>query len=100
MSQQLWHAKEPSLLDGHECRVLVKICLQPFTGNGKVSLEVKRKTQTNIAVERGQKGISRDLSLFFSKYIRFVHIKTLCQTEEKFSDSCHSSFLTDVSNQA
>ena len=26
VSQQIWHAKEPSLLNGHKCRAQVKIC--------------------------------------------------------------------------
>ena len=32
VSQQVWHAKEPSLLNGHECRAQVKIyCPSPAT---------------------------------------------------------------------
>ena len=42
VSKCLWHAKEPSLLNGHECQNL-----QPFTGNGDVSIWVK-----NSRVER------------------------------------------------
>ena len=26
MSQQVWHAKEPSMINGHKCRAQVKIC--------------------------------------------------------------------------
>ena len=40
MSQKVLHAKEPSLLNGFEFRVKVKICI-PFTGNVDVSVWVK-----------------------------------------------------------
>jgi hypothetical protein len=40
MSQQVLHDKDPSLLKGPENRALVEI-LQPFTGNGYVSIQVK-----------------------------------------------------------
>ena len=36
----MWHAKKPSLLNGHECRAYVKN-LQPFTGNGDFFIWVK-----------------------------------------------------------
>ena len=36
----MWHAKEPSLLNSHECRAYVKK-LQSFTGNGDFSIWVK-----------------------------------------------------------
>jgi hypothetical protein len=37
MSQQVWHDKDPSLLKGLERRAEALI-LQPFTGNGDVSI--------------------------------------------------------------
>ena len=39
VSHKVWHAKEPSLLKGHECRIGQNV--QPFTGNGDVSIWVK-----------------------------------------------------------
>jgi hypothetical protein len=35
--QQVWHDKDPSLLKGPACRAYAKI-LQPFTGNGDISM--------------------------------------------------------------
>jgi hypothetical protein len=37
MSQQVWHDNDPSLLKGSERRAKAQI-LQPFTGNGVVSI--------------------------------------------------------------
>ena len=40
LSQWVWHVQEHSLLNDHEYRALVKK-LQPYTGNGDVSILVK-----------------------------------------------------------
>ena len=51
VSQQVWHVREPSLLNGHECRTQVKICspspamvTSPYE---KKILEWDEKLQTN-----------------------------------------------------
>ena len=47
----MWHAKEPSLLNGHKCRAYIGQNLQPLTGNGDISEKFssgkKNSKQTN-----------------------------------------------------
>ena len=54
VSQWVWHFKEPSLLNAHKCRVLVKICspspLMVTSPNEWKILEWDEKTQTNLSI--------------------------------------------------
>ena len=51
VSQQVWHAEEPSMLNGHECRAYVKICdgSQWVKGGRKKHQETNKQTNKQIA---------------------------------------------------
>ena len=45
--QQVWHANESSLLNGHECRVQINVCIT-VTGNGDVSVCMKNSSKGRL----------------------------------------------------
>ena len=81
----MWHAKEPSLLNGHECRAKVNICspspvLMPSPYEWKI-LEWDEKTQTN---EQTNKQTSTGCNMkFVVKYMDSVHLTFVVFVKKK-----------------
>ena len=79
----MWQAKEPSLLNGHECRAWVKICSpSPAMVTSQYEwkiLECDEKPQWNIQTNTNKKNLNWKLKILF-KYHQNIWLRYYCIT--------------------
>ena len=86
VSHKVWHAKEPSLLKGHECRIRQNV--QPFIGNGDVSIWSKNSLERQKTIKKQKNPIFAAViwpgHFWYSvnQYITFNHSSLLSSTKQ------------------